>query len=369
MTCPATLREFDTSVPDPGDRNLPPSINGEILDRLLRHRHYLLMAENGVIRDAVEPLREAVDEIEETLARLVEGDAVSDFSALRRQRLGILRRRLNQTIRAAEASTREAIDAGLLRLSGREVEFQHNMLRDTVPSGIELDLVGPDTERLRGIIESPLGGRLYSERLRENFGALTADMSRSLTTSVALGEGIDEAQRRLRRKVTDLGINRATLIARSEIQRVASQTAESVYRRNQDVLKGSQWIATLDERTCMICAPRDGQVYPVGEGPMPVTDSHPGCRCFRSPVTRSFEELGIDAGEFQPSTRASMDGQVAATTTYPEWFADQPESFQRDVLGPGRFRKFKDGNLELSSMAKSQRVLPLDELPERDQGL
>lgn len=368
MSCPARLLEFDSTVPPPSARGPTPGVNGELLERLLRHRHYLLMAENGVVRDAVEPLREAVDEIEDTLIRLADRESLSDFSEFRGARRRELRDRLQTIIATAEPATREAIDEGLRRLAETEAKTQARILRETLPSGIELNLTGPDTERLAAIIAQPLGGKRYADRMRANFGQLTESMQRSLATSVALGEGIGPAQRRLRSKVSRLGINRATLIARTEIQRVANQTAQDVYRRNSDVLRGMQWIATLDARTCLRCAPLDGREFRLSES-FTRPPLHPACRCFLTPVTKSFEELGLDAEEFQPCTRASMNGQVPATTTYPDWFARQPESFQRDVLGPGRFERFKSGDLELEKMATTQRVLPLDQLPERSAGL
>ena len=45
-------------------------VNSRIQDAMIRHRHYLLGVENGVIRDMVAPLQTALSEIEAKLAAL-----------------------------------------------------------------------------------------------------------------------------------------------------------------------------------------------------------------------------------------------------------------------------------------------------------
>lgn len=49
-------------------------------------------------------------------------------------------------------------------------------------------------------------------------------------------------------------------------------------------------------------------------------------------------------------TRASMDGQVPANTTYLEWLARQPAQRQDQVLGAERGRLFRAGEIDLADM-------------------
>lgn len=364
MTCPARLLEFDTDVPDPGRRDPAGGLNGRLLAALLRHRHWMLMAENGVVRDVVEPIRQAKREIARTLAERVPEEGIMGF---RGRRLRALEARFEEIIAIAESGSIQEMRRGLQNVSRRESEILTNVLDrqvpDSVKSYIGLNFAGPSAEQLQALVEEPLGGTTWARRMERNFGETLQTMKRELGTSIALGEGMPEASRRLRRTVDNLSMNRATRIARTEIQRVSNEAAVRTYRRNQDVLKGLQFTATLDDRTCLMCAPLDGKVYDV-KNPQNQPPIHVSCRCFLAPVTKSFEELGLPVDEFPPSTRASMNGQVPATRTYSDWFADQSQSFQREVLGPGRFERFSQGNLSLDRMATTQRVLPLDELPE-----
>lgn len=361
-----TEQGFDSSVPTPGRRQLGDSINARLMDAILRHRHFLLRAENGVVKDTVEALREARSSIVGALGEAAADAGVDDVGGFRQRRLRTIQRRIEAMLGSTRTDTVTALREGLERVIEKEMEVQANLLRRNLPEPVAVDLVGPDIDRVRQLAEQPIGGQVWTERVGANFQEMGEQINRSLTTSFTTGEGIGAAQRRLRQHVEQLGIQRATLIARTEIQRAANDSALALYERNRDVIKGVQWVSTLDSRTCLICASLDGQTWRIGEShPRPVTGSHPACRCFMSPVTRSWEELGIDREEFPPSTRASMDGQVPGSVDYRSWLDGQSEDFQREVLGASRFERFRDGDLELDQMVRDQRVLNVDELPDQ----
>ncbi len=62
-------------------------------------------------------------------------------------------------------------------------------------------------------------------------------------------------------------------------------------------------------------------------------------------ITKSWRELGIDIDEMDEGTRASMDGQVPAGTTYSEWLQRQSYRRQVQVLGETRARLMQDGGM------------------------
>lgn len=96
---------------------------------------------------------------------------------------------------------------------------------------------------------------------------------------------------------------------------------------------------------------------------------HWRCRSGRTPVLKSHKELGIDVPEIviEGKTRASMDGQVAAETTYADWLKKQSAARQDEVLGPTRGRLMREGKLSLDDMYSARgKPLTLDELRKKD---
>jgi|GEM_PF-3480675 len=97
------------------------------------------------------------------------------------------------------------------------------------------------------------------------------------------------------------------------------------------------------------------------------------CRCMLLPKTKSWEQLAKEAGgntdlakkldQMDPGTRASMDGQVAAGTTYQDWLKGKSETEQRAILGDKRFDIMQAGKLSLSDLVNQNgRELTLGQL-------
>lgn len=146
-------------------------------------------------------------------------------------------------------------------------------------------------------------------------------IKRSLTQALIQGEGMEKARARL---VKELGITpgqtknykgsmyRALLIARTEIQRAANLGALTVYEQNRDVLRGYEFIATRDERTCPICGGLDGKVFEFNspEAKLPPSDTHPGCRCTIVPVLIDTDLMTRVAGVRQTYREWAFDNGV-----------------------------------------------------------
>jgi hypothetical protein len=93
------------------------------------------------------------------------------------------------------------------------------------------------------------------------------------------------------------------------------------------------------------------------------------CRSGQAFVLKSMAEMGIDAPDVVVvgKTRASMDGQVPADTTYGEWLKGRTAAQQDKVLGETRGRLFRQGKLPLERMYDDKgSFLTLDELRARD---
>ena len=174
------------------------------------------------------------------------------------------------------------------------------------------------------------------------------------TNALQYKDGVQEVSRRGAEAMVRTSVNHTVNVARTD-----------TYGANSDVIKGIQWVATLDSRTTMICASRDGQVYPIDSGPRP--PAHINCRSSTAPVLKSWKEMGISLSEAPEGTRASMDGQVAVSTTYQSWLEGKSAAFQDDILGPTKGKLFRDGGLTLDKFVdRNGAEYTLDELRRRE---
>lgn len=230
----------------------------------------------------------------------------------------------------------------------------------------------------------------------------TARAGAELSQSLAAGETVDEAARRLG-TVGNLARNSAASLAHGAIQDIGQRAqAASFEAALGPAIVGWRFTATLDGRTSEICRALDGSVFKAGDPNIPQPPRHRRCRSVLVPVTnltaraqgdRPFVRATVAVKDLYPTYRrlakeriglaewkrlspaaktseikASREawqkqniGQVRASVTYEKWLARQPDSFQHEVLGPTRLRAWKNG-VPLSAMATHDRALTVKEL-------
>jgi len=157
-------------------------------------------------------------------------------------------------------------------------------------------------------------------------------MQRELIRGVSVGTNPRVAARAMVRRVEGAfngGLNRALVLARTEIVDAHRSGAAAAHWANADVLSGWQWICALDKRTCASCWSKHGNEYPLE---MPGPDDHQQGRCARMPVTKPWSELGFDIPE-PPSV--VPDAQ--------QTFARLSKADQLAVMGPVRLHALNTG--------------------------
>lgn len=168
----------------------------------------------------------------------------------------------------------------------------------------------------------------------------------------------------------------AEALVRTSYQTVMSEARQDAYRANDDVIKGSEFSATLDSRVTPRCAAYDGAQWdlngnPIGKKKLPFAQPplHWGCRSILLPVMKDLEEiLGVPGmSEMPSSTRSSIDGQISTDVTFDQWMKSRPVSEQIEVLGKGRQKLYSEGKLTLADMLNPQtgQVMSLKALREK----
>ena len=296
----------------------------------------------------------------------------------------------------AYAAVSDALQREVQSLAGYEAERQIEAWRSALDAAGAPVVVGaqagatiaialtavPPATAYAAAMSRPFQGRLLSEWMQ----TLESDRAARIRDTVRMGylEGqtTDQIVRRVRGtragKYADgiLQIDRrnAEAVVRTALSHTAATARSLVTEANADLISDLVWAATLDTRTSEICRPRDGKRYTVDAKHKPIGHdlpwlggpgrAHWNCRSVEVHTIKAWDELGIT---MPPATRASMDGQVPAETTYAEWLARQPMDRIEDVLGPTRAKLFASGGLPLDRFsARDGHYLTLDELRKRD---
>lgn len=240
-----------------------------------------------------------------------------------------------------------------------ESQWIKSTLQKQLPIDISLRL--PTAERINSILGSkPFEGKFLNTWWNDLSKGIKTRTRQQLQIGLANGESTQAITRRLL-PVLDKSRRDVSTIVRTAVNHVGTQARELTYKENLDVIKAVQWLSTLDGRTTLICISLDGKQFPVDFGDRPPV--HMNCRSIVTPVTKSWEELGIKTEEISLSTRASMSGQVPAQITYPEWIRNQSKELQNKVLGVGRAQLWRDGKFKINQFVTSDlRTISLKEL-------
>lgn len=190
-----------------------------------------------------------------------------------------------------------------------------------------------------GAIESLAGAFQDGGPLNVLFASLGEEAVDRVRSALLVGVATGQGPRVIARTIRDaLGqpLARALTISRTETVRAYREASIASYAANDDVVSRWRWTATKTTRTCAMCLAMDGEEFdldvPFG--------SHPNCRCVPVPVTKSWEELGVEGiKDTRPQPETGAD-----------WFARQSAEDQATILGPAKFELFERGELRISDL-------------------
>ena len=361
-----------------------PSVNEELADAATSHAVDLQHYSNGIVYRILSLLNRVDSDLFAQLTNALGNTDASTFTVDRIESLLISVRQLNA--RVYEQVTNE-LTTEMRQLVGYEAGYQQQLFETTIPPQV-VTSVGVGVVNIEQTYAAAMARPFQGVLLREALTSLGDARAKVIRDQIRIGfveqQTTQQIVQRLRgtkaRGYAD-GFMEAPrrnveAIVRTAISHTAGFTRDRFYDANTDLIKAVQWVSTLDTRTSEPCRIRDNLRYgpvdhrPIGHavpwlgGPGRL---HWNCRSSSVPITKSWRELGLNIDDFSPTTRASMDGQVAADMSYADWIKKQPASRQDQILGADRGKLLRDGGLTLDKFYNDKGVyLTLDELRKRD---
>jgi len=292
--------------------------------------------------DVIEP------ELTKTLRQLLvtSGDRISAAQMLRStQLLATLRLIADQLEQlAADANVRIIGDLrGIVEAAGGA---QASVIDSQLPTSAAGRLTGwgrVDPRQIEAIVRRTTTS--ITSRMAPLSPQTLAVVRRELIRGVAVGANPKVTAARMvagveQRLNGEFGLTRALRISRTESLDAHRAGAQLGRMQNADVLAGWIWWCELGPTSCPACIAMHGTVFPA-EDPGPF--DHPNGRCDSVPLTRSWADLGFD--ELEPDV---------GYETGPEWFANQDEPTQRQILGPSRLAAYQAGHYPPAAWAETR---------------
>lgn len=368
-----------------------------IVAALSQHAAYNYRASSAVvnaINAEIDRLaRQLTSQLSERLESLTEAEMQAFLSGrYTTGRLKAMKAEIDGWGKALDEAIKSEWDKTALALAGYEAAYAADVMNKAL-DGLPKHKPSPE-KVLRKATQTPIMGHLVSDMVARLAPAQRERVYATIRQGIAAGDTNSQIIRMLRgtpalkyrdglMEAAKRDVERLVRTARNHISNAAYEDTYAALGVERVV-----WVATLEGRTCVACATMDGKVFEVGAAHK-TPPVHPNCRCVLAPALDSeivgnrpyvralkvkkrdgsneFRSIG-DMTKRQREDAGLKVGQVKATTTFKSWFDNQDAAFQREWMGPSRYKLYKEGGLSLDRFVDVQKgkQYSLKELRRRD---
>lgn len=334
------------------------SANEEILNAAIRHSIISERYGKGLARKIVALLDAAdvdlTDQLEKRLARIADGRDNGPATTRKLSEVIDALRTINSSVYRKLAGV---LEAELIDMAAVELDGQAATLERALP--VTVNAVAPTATYLKTLVTmTPVDGHLLGSWVDNMASNRLRRVEQALRIGMIEGQTVDQLVRRIRGTraarykdgILEISRRSATTLALTANSTIANAARQEVFKANAKLIDKLKWVATLDSRTSPGCQSKDGQLYEIGKAP--ACPAHPRCRSIIIPVTVPFNKLGLDASDYSPTSRASMDGQVPANVTFGDWLKKQPRSRVEEIYGKERAELFLSGKVKFADLYK-----------------
>ena len=330
-----------------------PSVDADLIESAFLAELRRNGATNAMVREVQRVIRDDVlPDVAQALNRLP-----YDTLTATDMRLLSLRDEISQAMGWGRVT--DTLNGGLTSMTQAEALSSAAELSDALPFNWISQL--PSPELLNQVVfEKPFNGQIMSQWFGQLEKGAQDNMYEAFRIGMIEGKSIPQMTKDLLVRSYDSfsggSVNKvfanAEATARTAANIASTNTRIVFAEENSDVISGVEYIATLDDRTSMICMSLHGTVYPVDDiGPVP--PQHYNCRSTLGYITKSWDELGFEGGRevefkqrFREEGASRMDGKVVAPPDFDTWLKTQSPERQDRLLGPVRAELWRSGKVQ-----------------------
>ena len=346
------------------------TVNEKLRNTTIRHSVYMEQLKNNEVKKIISLLNKTdVDLRKQLLKRKGATPTITS------KRLELMKKDVAEIIADAKQIYTNTLTKTATGVAQSELKFTNNLVKNAIPEEVPISFIQPAPSQIMGAIKATPFANTTTQTMIADWALQKKNIfTNAIQQAYVQGKNIDDVVSILfgSKKfnytdgLVDSSRRQVRTQVRTAINHFASTSREIIYADNQDIIKGVQWVSTLDGSTTLLCMNLDGKVdYADGSknelnGQRP--PAHYGCRGTTVPVIKSLKEMGLSDKEFSKGTRASMNGQVPETETYKTWFAKQDEAFQKKTLGTAKYELYKNGGYTLDRFVDNGQTLTLKQL-------
>ena len=355
--------------------------NKNLLEVLTQHQAYLYRASSqsvnellGLFNDdtnaMLSKLRDLLDELSDSEKIALAGGKYTTSN------LKEIRDLISQWFSSVNSSLPEAFAVSATAMAVYEANYIAKLYGAKISK--------PDGEKLFSTAKKvPLaGGALVDDLLSRIAESARQKVEYAIRDGISTGKTNQEIIQRIRgtkRLNYEDGLLKST---KSDIDRtvrtIRSHVANQAYLVSYKKIgfEYVRFVSVLDGRTSKLCASLDGTIWEINDPSKRVPPLHPHCRSILVPVDKDGRLAGerpfvMDerpVKDIPKDERSQLIGQLDANTTFKEFFKKTDDFFQKEWLGPKRYKLYKEGKFDFEKFFDPEgRLYTLDQLRKLDE--
>ncbi|MGK8800966.1 minor capsid protein [Acinetobacter seifertii] len=355
--------------------------NKNLLEVLTQHQAYLFRASSQSVNELLGLFNDDTNEMLSKLRDLLDELSDSEKIALAggkytTSNLKEIRDLISQWFSSVNSSLPEAFAVSATAMAVYEANYIAKLYGAKISK--------PDGEKLFSVAKKvPLaGGALVDDLLSRIAESARQKVEYAIRDGISTGKTNQEIIQRIRgtkRLNFEDGLLNST---KSDIDRtvrtIRSHVANQAYLDSYKKI-GFEYVrlvSVLDGRTSKLCASLDGTIWEINDPSKRVPPLHPHCRSILVPVDKDGRLAGerpfvMDerpVKDIPKDERSQLIGQLDANTTFKEFFVKTDDFFQKEWLGPKRYKLYKEGKFDFEKFFDPEgRLYTLDQLRKLDE--
>lgn len=324
-------------------------------------RHAIFV--NRFVGSQLKELLPFVDRIQKETVKRLKNKSLTTMS---RRKLDTLLIELNVALEAIHEKMGKKLTKNMTDFAAYEADFSARMFT----KGTNTDFVTPSLNTIEAaVFAAPIKltdkALTIESALKQFSKAKRKEMVTTIKDGVVAGKASQEIIQDVEFVAGKIQKNHASALVRTITNHISTAARDVTLAENQDLIKGVEWVSTLDGKTTGTCQSLDGQVFPKNSGPRPPI--HWGCRSTVIPVVKKKYSIRSKIKSERPSVGSTGAKTEKGTTTYNSWLKRQSNEFQDEVLGKSKGRLFREGGLPVTKFVdRNYEPLTLEQLKRKE---
>nr|WP_104472835.1 minor capsid protein [Acinetobacter indicus] len=356
-----------------------------LLDALTQHQAYLYRASSQSVNELIKRFNSLSNVQLQRLSGLLEELTDSERNVLKSlnfgskvkasKRIEEIKTILNEWFTSVDVDLSEKFHKSALDLAIYEAAYTAKLAGDTA-------VVVAGAEIYKTARKMPFaGGQLVDYLFADIADSLRKKVEYVIRDGISQGQTNQQIVQRIKGKKSldykDGLLKSSRESIERQVRTVRSHVANVTYEETYKALGFThlKFMATLDGRTSKTCGSLDQTVWKAGDSGIRRPPLHPNCRSVLVGVDADGELSGqrpfvMDerkVKDIPKDERKYLIGQLDANTSFKDFFDQADEFFQKEWLGPARYKLYKEGSYSIDKFVDPQgRMYTLSELKALD---